>query len=76
MSEGQSNGTTEYSIRVNRKTLFDALRKMKGDTSAAGSRLIECLLSGEVGFQDAIGLQFYGIELSLVAEQKEKTEAE
>lgn len=46
--------------------LFDMLSKMKGDTSAIGSRLVETLLSADVSLSTAIGLGVYGIELAEV----------
>lgn len=74
MSDSAPEKTTEYALRVNRNVLFDALRKMEGDTSTVGCRLIECLLAEEVRFGDAIGLHIYGIELSPAAKPKVKTE--
>lgn len=53
-------------LEVDDIQLFDMLHKMKGDTSAIGSRLVETLLSENVSLSTAIGLGVYGIELEEV----------
>lgn len=53
-------------LEVDHNQLFDMLHKMKGDTSAIGSRLVETLLSAEVSLSTAIGLGVYGIVLAEV----------
>lgn len=55
---------TRLVFEVDNNVLFDTLQKMKGDTSAIGSRLVETMLAAQnVSLSTAIGMGFYGIEL-------------
>jgi hypothetical protein len=55
---------TRLVFEVDNIALFDSLKKMKGDTSAIGSRLVETMRAAQnVSLSTAIGMGFYGIEL-------------
>lgn len=70
MSDPENQNTIEFSVRADRTKLFDALRKMNGDTSALGTRIVQSLLGGEVSFADAVGMECYGVSMT---EKKEGT---
>ena len=42
--------------------MFDTLAKVNDGGVACASRLIEPLLTGKIGWADAVGLAVYGIE--------------
>lgn len=48
-------------FEVDDDTLFDAVRKMGGDCSALGTRIVETLLLGDSGFCTALGMAVYGV---------------
>lgn len=50
-------------LEVDDCLLFDTLKKMRGDTSAIGNRLVAILLSEQVSLSTAIGLGVYGVEV-------------
>ena len=52
----------EVTFVVDSVELFDRLHAMKGDTSALGTRLVECLLA-DAHWSTHIGLAIYGIEV-------------
>lgn len=48
-------------------TLFDALKVMKGDTSALGARVVGVMMTGErPSMRDDIGMAAYGITVTNV----------
>ena len=48
-------------FEVDDGVLFDAVRKMGGDLSSVGTRVVETLLMGDSGFLTAVGMAVYGI---------------
>lgn len=60
-------------IEVDQAKMFDAVAQMKGDFGPVGERLAGVLLAGESSFSEAIGLAVYGIEISSITDQDEKT---
>jgi hypothetical protein len=61
-------------FEVDQIQLFDTLKKLDGDWSFLGNRLVEVMLGGEAGFRDAIGMAMYGI--TLVTEPQAQGESE
>lgn len=49
-------------FEVDSDAMFDTLAKVNDGGVACASRLIEPLLTGQVGFADAVGLGIYGIK--------------
>ena len=57
------SGKTTFTISADRPALFESMREMGGDFSHLGARIAECLLAGEVGFQDSIVMAMYGVDM-------------
>lgn len=55
-------------LDVNCTQAFDMLSAMQGNTGPLGTRLAGLLMTGEVGFADAVGLATYGITVTAVEE--------
>ncbi|WP_028732112.1 hypothetical protein [Rhizobium leguminosarum] len=55
---------TRVTFEVDRNELFDMLKKLNGDFSSLGVRLVEQLLQQETSFIDAIGMAVYGVSVA------------
>ena len=49
-------------FEVNTEEMFDTLAKVNDGGAACASRLIEPLLTGQIGWGNSVGLAVYGIE--------------
>lgn len=54
------------SFDVDTSQLFDSISAMEGDWTPLIQRMSGVMMSGENGFLDAVGMAFYGIEVSSI----------
>jgi len=53
------------SLSFNRSELFDAVAKVGDGGAGLGQRIVCAMLSGDIGFGEAMGLALYGVSISL-----------
>lgn len=63
-------------LECDNKAAFDMLKLQGGETVDLGNRIAGLLLTGELGFADAIGLACYGTILVSSEEVKALTEVQ